>query len=622
MITREVALVNLEFEADAEPNIQEIRQQYKKRALQYHPDINNSNEAGVEFNAINQAYELLTENDSISDATHDEQFLNSLYSHLFALEEKIRCRKPSKSIELTENISWDLQPENKKYLYNCIDAALNIARLLQDYMNVCSESWSLSEIIRKAQLIYALNIELRKFGENGVPEIRDAGTLELVKILLDHLAYLKDPINNFKSTEDKFKLVLLDDVAPIAQNYHQQLLDSHTRFNKKIIAFDEPVEIKLFITDEMDHSQKNSEKEIHVPTVNLDSTSSEEGMELPIELEQDDSENTIVEEKKLAITIVDTPKLRALPPVPKIQLLTEKQALKILDAPIFPPSAFHEYVKSDADIIIGKYEIQLARDRENSFFSIRSNFLDMKNKTLEKIIQHSMTGGTFGFGKNRTWKVIKDDLQWIDEFDNPTAACSDEFRIAWNKAHKDKVVKIMEKEVRRLWHDHNWGNNDIKLAAYLMLIHMINQSDQHESFNELLQKAKDKKLESGFMMLIQTVKQSKLYKSPDESLSAILEKVKVKHENLEIEIKEEVEDIKTMSWIEEEYVETRKTNESGQTNWEKVTRNNTDQITIGDALTWRQFKYGLFSSTSADVWKDLCDTYCNPVEENKIIQKH
>lgn len=54
--------------------------------------------------------------------------------------------------------------------------------------------------------------------------------------------------------------------------------------------------------------------------------------------------------------------------------------------------------------------------------------------SLDKVIAHSQTGGTLGFGSNQTLEVLKDpqDLGWIDENDLPTERCPDIFRERWN----------------------------------------------------------------------------------------------------------------------------------------------------------------------------------------------
>src|SRR5262245_5525790 len=117
-----------------------------------------------------------------------KEVFDSFYSHLFTLKEKIKDRQPSKIIEDIEKISIYTQEDNKKYLEQCIDASLNIVRLMEEYFKPSDESmFHKKKKFRNAQLQYTLSQEFKKFGNDGKLNIIDAGTTELAKILLEHL---------------------------------------------------------------------------------------------------------------------------------------------------------------------------------------------------------------------------------------------------------------------------------------------------------------------------------------------------------------------------------------------------------------------------------------------------
>jgi hypothetical protein len=255
MQTREKALRILGLPATA--NLIEIKQAFQTHALEKHPHRhpNQREKHEAEFKMLSDAYSQLINDEPKREtkefspswpdiiqselketgtgtiATTDERkpsiqdFFLSLKRSLYKLEQKVLDSKENKFIEDYEGITLEQQRANRTYTLKCINAANNIILLLEDYIKTNDpDHWKITETLRSMQLTDRLAIEFNKFGDDELLKICDANTFELAQLFLNYSACLRDPLNNFKSTEDKLHLTLLDAASTNIKKYHEATL--------------------------------------------------------------------------------------------------------------------------------------------------------------------------------------------------------------------------------------------------------------------------------------------------------------------------------------------------------------------------------------------------------------
>lgn len=131
------------LEVNNDVSIQNIKKQYRMKALLYHPDKNHSEDASAKFQEISEAYHYLLEHEGIHDDDESDEMLsnmdykyylfmflkntikgNSQESLLYAVLKKITTLCSEKAIQLLQNLEkpslikiYEILKKNKHYLH-------------------------------------------------------------------------------------------------------------------------------------------------------------------------------------------------------------------------------------------------------------------------------------------------------------------------------------------------------------------------------------------------------------------------------------------------------------------------------------------------------------------------
>jgi len=147
------------LEIDKDISIQNIKKQYKLKALLYHPDKNHSENANEQFQEISEAYRYLLEHsESYEDSEDDDEILsnmdykyylfmflkntikgNSQESLLYAVLKKTTTMCSEKAIQLLQNLEkpslikiYEILTKNKYYLHIESDLLDKIETLINE----------------------------------------------------------------------------------------------------------------------------------------------------------------------------------------------------------------------------------------------------------------------------------------------------------------------------------------------------------------------------------------------------------------------------------------------------------------------------------------------------------
>lgn len=262
-MNRNNALKILGLNNERENTEEEIKKAYRKKALAHHPDKHSRaeesdrNENENLFKEVNKAFEFLRDNgknkaeegesspswydilgDELAASANSEALVGSdehkptianfflrLQKELNKLKEEVIPVEPRPLIAEFEGISIEDQIANKKYVLKCIQASLSIVSVLQEHIETSDRKyWKIHANARNVVFLLKLNEQFLIFNHDGYLQIKDAHTFALAKILLDYLAFLRNPLRYFKSTENICQLALLDEASQNIKNYHNNML--------------------------------------------------------------------------------------------------------------------------------------------------------------------------------------------------------------------------------------------------------------------------------------------------------------------------------------------------------------------------------------------------------------
>lgn len=145
------------LEVNNDVSIQNIKKQYRMKALLYHPDKNHSEDASAKFQEISEAYHYLLEHEGIHDDESDEMLSNMDYKYylfmflkntikgnsqeplLYAVLKKITTLCSEKAIQLLQNLEkpslikiYEILKKNKHYLHIESDLLDKIEELISE----------------------------------------------------------------------------------------------------------------------------------------------------------------------------------------------------------------------------------------------------------------------------------------------------------------------------------------------------------------------------------------------------------------------------------------------------------------------------------------------------------
>lgn len=146
------------LEVNNDASIQNIKKQYRLKALLYHPDKNPSEDANVKFQELSEAYQYLLHHESSTDDDESGEILsnmdykyylfmflkntikgNSQESLLYAILKKITTLCSEKAIQLLQNLEkpslikiYEILKKNKHYLHIESDLLDKIEELISE----------------------------------------------------------------------------------------------------------------------------------------------------------------------------------------------------------------------------------------------------------------------------------------------------------------------------------------------------------------------------------------------------------------------------------------------------------------------------------------------------------
>jgi curved DNA-binding protein CbpA len=204
----EILEIDMSDKKYSDINLEYLKKQYHKLALQNHPDKNgNTKDSKEKFQAINEAYEYLkreikfkeNDNKTTSTSTVYVDILQSFLSEIFAgkyndkffeIVKKIIVKKiPNKLFkELNKEMAFDI--------YNFLSKHKNILHISQELLD------NLMEIVKKkyedVMEYYKLNPNIDDLLENNVYKLYVNEQLFLVPLWHNELYFESSELNNFK----------------------------------------------------------------------------------------------------------------------------------------------------------------------------------------------------------------------------------------------------------------------------------------------------------------------------------------------------------------------------------------------------------------------------------------
>jgi hypothetical protein len=205
-IAFEILEIDMSNKKYSDINLEYLKKQYHKLALQNHPDKNgNTKESKEKFQAINEAYEYLKreinckENDEKSISTVYVDILQSFLSEIFAGKYNDKFYEIVKNIiikKIPNKLFKDLNKEMAFDVYNFLSKYKNILYINQELLD------NLMEIVKKkyedVMEYYKLNPSIDDLFENNVYKLYVNDQLFLVPLWHNELYFESSELNNFK----------------------------------------------------------------------------------------------------------------------------------------------------------------------------------------------------------------------------------------------------------------------------------------------------------------------------------------------------------------------------------------------------------------------------------------
>ena len=202
----EILEIDMSDKKYSDINLEYLKKQYHKLALQNHPDKNgNTKDSKEKFQAINEAYEYLKreinfkENDEKSTSTVYVDILQSFLSEIFAGKYNDKFYEIVKKIivkKIPNKLFKELDKEMAFDIYNFLSKHKNILHISQELLD------NLMEIVKKkyedVMEYYKLNPSIDDLFENNVYKLYVNDQLFLVPLWHNELYFESSESNNFK----------------------------------------------------------------------------------------------------------------------------------------------------------------------------------------------------------------------------------------------------------------------------------------------------------------------------------------------------------------------------------------------------------------------------------------
>jgi curved DNA-binding protein CbpA len=202
----EILEIDMSEKKYSDINLEYLKKQYHKLALQNHPDKNgNTKESKEKFQVINEAYEYLkreinfNEQGEKSTSTVYIDILQSFLSEIFAGKYNDKFYEIIKKIivkKIPNKLFKELNKEMALDIYNFLSKYKNILHINQEILD------NLMEIVQKkyedVMEYYKLNPNIDDLFENNVYKLYVNEQLFLVPLWHNELYFESSEINNFK----------------------------------------------------------------------------------------------------------------------------------------------------------------------------------------------------------------------------------------------------------------------------------------------------------------------------------------------------------------------------------------------------------------------------------------
>lgn len=202
----EILEIDMSDKKYSDINLEYLKKQYHKLALQNHPDKNGSTKESKEkFQAINEAYDYLKREIKIEDkeekstSTVYVDILQSFLSEIFAGKYNDKFFEIVKNIivkKIPNKLFKDLNKEMAFDIYNFLSKHKNILHINQELLD------NLMEIVKKkyedVMEYYKLNPSIDDLFENNVYKLYVNDQLFLVPLWHNELYFESSELNNFK----------------------------------------------------------------------------------------------------------------------------------------------------------------------------------------------------------------------------------------------------------------------------------------------------------------------------------------------------------------------------------------------------------------------------------------
>ena len=204
----EILEIDMSEKKYSDVNLEYLKKQYHKLALQNHPDKNgNTKESKEKFQAINEAYDYLKreinfkekDEKSTSTSTIYVDILQSFLSEIFAGKYNDQFYEVVKKIivkKIPNKLFKDLNKEMAFDIYNFLSKHKNILHISQELLD------NLIEIVQKkyedVMEYYKLNPSIDDLFENNVYKLYVNEQLFLVPLWHNELYFESSELNNFK----------------------------------------------------------------------------------------------------------------------------------------------------------------------------------------------------------------------------------------------------------------------------------------------------------------------------------------------------------------------------------------------------------------------------------------
>ena len=222
----EILEIDMSDKKYSDINLEYLKKQYHKLALQNHPDKNgNTKESKEKFQAINEAYDYLKREINFNEQGEKSTTASTVYVDILQsfLSEIFAGKYNDKFFEIVKNIIVkkipnklfkDLNKEMAFDIYNFLSKHKNILHINQELLD------NLMEIVKKkyedVMEYYKLNPSIDDLFENNVYKLYVNDQLFLVPLWHNELYFESSELNNFKeivvSCEPELsKNIIIDD---------------------------------------------------------------------------------------------------------------------------------------------------------------------------------------------------------------------------------------------------------------------------------------------------------------------------------------------------------------------------------------------------------------------------